>query len=119
MTDTFGINEALAQLGLKEMNNGTSTGSENFSNGSILESFSPVDGKLIGKVKCSSTEDYENVMASAKTAFRFWRSVPAPKRETLCVSLVTNSGYTRKLLVNWFLTKWASLTKRASVRCKK
>ena len=80
MTDTFGINEALAQLGLKEMNNGTSTGSENFSNGSVLESFSPVDGKLIGKVKCSSTEDYENVMASAKTAFRFWRSVPAPKR---------------------------------------
>ena len=39
MTDTFGINEALAQLGLKEMNNGTSTGSEKFSNGSILESY--------------------------------------------------------------------------------
>ncbi len=80
MTDTFGINEALAQLGLKEMNNGTSTGSENFSNGSVLESYSPVDGKLIGKVKCSNAEDYEKVMASAKTAFMFWRSIPAPKR---------------------------------------
>ena len=80
MTDTFGINEALAQLGLKEMNNGTSTGSEKFSNGSILESYSPVDGKLIGKVKCSSAEDYERVMASARTAFTFWRNVPAPKR---------------------------------------
>jgi aldehyde dehydrogenase (NAD+) len=80
MTDTFGINEALAQLGLKEMNNGTSTGSENFSNGSVLESYSPVDGKLIGKVKCSTAEDYEKVMASAKTAFTFWRSIPAPKR---------------------------------------
>ena len=80
MTDTFGIQEALAQLGLKEINEGTSTGSNNFSNGDILESYSPVDGKLIGKVRCSTAEDYEDVMASANKAFKFWRTVPAPKR---------------------------------------
>lgn len=80
MADTFGIQEALAQLGLKEMNEGTSTGSNNFSTGDILESYSPVDGKLIGKVKCSTAEDYERVMTSATEAFKNWRTVPAPKR---------------------------------------
>ena len=80
MADTFGIQEALAQLGLKEMNEGTSTGSINFSNGDVLESYSPVDGKLIGKVKCSTAEDYERVMTSATEAFKSWRTVPAPKR---------------------------------------
>ena len=80
MADKFGIQEALAQLGLKEMNEGTSTGSNNFSNGDLLESFSPVDGRLIGKVKCSTAEDYERVIASAIDAFKSWRTVPAPKR---------------------------------------
>ena len=80
MADKFGIQEALAQLGLKEMNEGTSTGSNNFSSGDVLESFSPVDGKLIGKVKCSTAEDYERVIASAIDAFKSWRTVPAPKR---------------------------------------
>ena len=36
MTD-FGIKEALKELGVKEINNGTSTGSNNFSNGARLE----------------------------------------------------------------------------------
>ena len=76
----FGIKEALATLGLQEINNGTSTGSVNFSNGEIIESYSPVDGKLIGKVKASTKEDYEKVMESATEAFKFWRSVPAPQR---------------------------------------
>jgi len=80
MADTFGIKEALVQLGLKEMNEGTSTGSNNFSGGDVLESYSPVDGKLIGKVKCSTAEDYERVMTSATEAFKHWRTVPAPKR---------------------------------------
>ena len=80
MADKFGMQEALEQLGLKEINEGTSTGSNNFSSGDVLESFSPVDGKLIGKVKCSSAEDYERVIASAVNAFKSWRTVPAPKR---------------------------------------
>ena len=33
----FGIKEALEQLGVKAVNEGTSTGSDNFSNGDIIE----------------------------------------------------------------------------------
>ena len=80
MNDTFGIQVALKNLGLKKINNGSSTGSNCFSSGELLESYSPVDGKLIGKVKCSTKEDYEKVMSAATSAFKSWRTVPAPKR---------------------------------------
>ena len=80
MNDTFGIQEALKELGLEEINNGSSTGSDCFSSGELLESYSPVDGRLIGKVKCSTKEDYEKVMSAATSAFKNWRTVPAPKR---------------------------------------
>tara|TARA_B100001248_G_scaffold219839_1_gene175472 strand:- start:716 stop:2260 length:1545 start_codon:yes stop_codon:yes gene_type:complete len=80
MIDTFGIQEALKELGLEEINCGSSTGSDCFSSGELLGSYSPVDGKLIGKVKCSTREDYEKVMSAATSAFKSWRIVPAPKR---------------------------------------
>ena len=80
MNDTFGIQETLKELGLEEINNGSSTGSDCFSSGELLESYSPVDGRLIGKVRCSTKEDYEKVMSAATSAFKNWRTVPAPKR---------------------------------------
>lgn len=76
----FGIDKALAQLGLKEINLGTSTGQESFANGRIIESYSPVDGTLIGKVQASTKEDYQAAMKKAEEAFKTWRMVPAPKR---------------------------------------
>ena len=76
----FGIEEALQKLGLKEVNEGTSTGNNWFSNGALIESYSPVNGALIGKVKSSSNEDYEKVMVQAAEAFKTWRLTPAPKR---------------------------------------
>ncbi len=76
----FGIDDALKALGLREVNEGTSTGSNNFSSGEIIESYSPVDGTLIGKVKTTSQEDYDKVMATATTAFKTWRQKPAPLR---------------------------------------
>jgi aldehyde dehydrogenase (NAD+) len=79
MTD-FGIKEALKELGLKDINEGTSTGSNNFSNGEIIESYSPVDGKLIGKVKATTQEDYEKMAKTATSAFKEWRTTPAPLR---------------------------------------
>ena len=78
--DNFGIYDALEQLGIKEINNGTSTGTHSFSNGEILESYSPVDGKLIGKVKTSTKEDYEAAMQKAVEAFKTFRLMPAPQR---------------------------------------
>ena len=80
MNNAFGIEEALKDLGLKDINDGSSTGLNNFSNGELLESFSPVDGSLIAKVKCSTEDDYEKVMVAASNAFKVWRKVPSPKR---------------------------------------
>ena len=80
MNDIFGIQGALKELGLKEINNGSSTGSDCFSSGVLLESYSPVDGRLVGKVRCSTKKDYEKVMSAATSAFKNWRTVPAPKR---------------------------------------
>lgn len=76
----FGMNEALEKLGIKLVNDGTSTGVESFSSGEILDSFSPVDGKLIASVKTSTLEDYEKVMRSATEAFKTFRLIPAPQR---------------------------------------
>ena len=76
----FGMPEALKALGIKEINDGTSTGSDSFSSGEIIESYSPVDGQLIGKVKTTTAADYEKVMQSATAAFKSFRAMPAPQR---------------------------------------
>ncbi len=74
------IQEALQQLGIKESNYGTSTGSKYFGSGDTLSSYSPVDGGLIGKVTGTSKEDYEKVINTASEAFKSWRQMPAPQR---------------------------------------
>ena len=76
----FGIQEALKQLGINEINEGTSTGANNFANGKILESYSPVDGKLIASVKTTSEVDYEMALKTASEAFKTFRLIPAPQR---------------------------------------
>ena len=76
----FGMTEALAQLGIKSINEGTSTGQNNFSSGELLESFSPVDGQLIAKVKTTTAADYEKVMQTAVEAFKTFKVMPAPQR---------------------------------------
>ena len=80
IVDQFGMKEALAQLGVKAINEGTSTGVNHFSNGEILESHSPVDGQLIASVKTTSAADYEKVMQTATEAFKTFRLMPAPQR---------------------------------------
>lgn len=80
IANAFGIKEALKELGLNEINNGTSTGKEWFSNGEVIESYSPVDGALIGKVKATTQEDYEKVITTAQEGFKKWRTMPAPQR---------------------------------------
>lgn len=76
----FGMTEALEILGVKAVNEGTSTGNNHFSSGDIIESYSPVDGQLIGKVTTTTAEDYEKVMQTAAEAFKTFRLMPAPKR---------------------------------------
>src|SRR5690606_25660753 len=76
----FGIPEALEALGVKDINKGTSTGSNWLSSGEMIESRSPVDGALIGKVSTTTPEDYEKVIQTASEAFKTWRSMPTPQR---------------------------------------
>jgi aldehyde dehydrogenase (NAD+) len=77
----FGIAEALSKLGLKKSNSGTSTGQKWLrTKGATLSSFSPVDGKLIGKVQATDEATFEKVVKQSQQAFLEWRLVPAPKR---------------------------------------
>ena len=57
----------LSRLNISTVNHGTSTGLNSWSakGAELLESFSPVDGKLIAKVSLTSLEDYQKVMAEA------------------------------------------------------
>lgn len=77
----YGIAEVLKTLGLKEINNGASTGTKWLeTKGEIIESYSPADGALIGKIKQATTDDYEKIITTAEAAFKTWRMMPAPKR---------------------------------------
>ncbi|HSM62810.1 MAG TPA: aldehyde dehydrogenase family protein, partial [Gillisia sp.] len=80
IAEKFGIKQALKDLGITDVNEGTSTGKEFFGSGEIIESYSPVDGSLIGKVKSTTKEDYEKVMTAATEGFKTWRTMPAPLR---------------------------------------
>ena len=73
--------EFLKELGIADKNLGTSTGS-NWINttGSVINSYSPVDGNLIGSVVETDKAGYEEVIQSAAAAFIEWRTWPAPKR---------------------------------------
>jgi aldehyde dehydrogenase (NAD+) len=81
MSQTLSLN-FIAQLGLKDINHGTSTGQNQFSsaNAESKEIFSPVDGKLIGKVIFTTESEYNEVITKAQDAFLIWRKMPAPKR---------------------------------------
>jgi aldehyde dehydrogenase (NAD+) len=74
------ISPVLTKLGLKKVNEGTSTGKHFFGAGALIDSYSPVDGALIASVSTTTDADYEKVMVAATEAFKFWRKMPAPKR---------------------------------------
>jgi len=79
--NSFGIKRFLEELGIKENNYGASTGLKNtFTKGKQIDSYSPVDGKLIGSVNAATSEDFSDVMKTAEEAFKVWRLMPAPKR---------------------------------------
>jgi aldehyde dehydrogenase (NAD+) len=79
--NNFGIAEALSKLGIKKTNSGSSTGQKWLrSKGATLSSYSPADGKLIGKVQATDEATFEKVVKQAHAAFLEWRLVPAPKR---------------------------------------
>ena len=71
----------LKTLRIEANNIGVSTGINKIkSSGEKIDSFSPVDGKLIGSVTSADKESYETVIKKAGEAFLTWRLTPAPKR---------------------------------------
>ncbi|HMJ71464.1 MAG TPA: aldehyde dehydrogenase family protein [Cyclobacteriaceae bacterium] len=77
----FGIKESLQSLGISFSNPGVSTGSKWLkSSGPTIESYSPVDGKLIGKVQSGDAASFAKVIEQAEKAFHEWKKIPAPRR---------------------------------------
>jgi aldehyde dehydrogenase (NAD+) len=72
--------EILAKFGLEGELPGAGTGSRFHGSGELLESRSPVDGSVIGRIRCAAASDCEQVVSQAVEAFEQWRKVPAPKR---------------------------------------
>ena len=67
------------KLGLQQMNPGVFCG-EWLGSGPVLESISPIDGKVLARVREGTSAEYERAIQRAQTAFQTWRAVPAPKR---------------------------------------
>ena len=71
----------LKQLQIQSQNLGVSTGSNWINTKACkMDSFSPVDGKLIGSVMSADKKAYETAVKTAEKAFETWRTWPAPKR---------------------------------------
>ena len=71
----------LTQLKIQKNNNGVSTGLVwPKAKGEKINSFSPVDGKLIASVTAADKNNYNAVINKAQAAFAQWRQWPAPKR---------------------------------------
>ena len=68
-----GLNAALERSGiLKDQRSGGS-----------LEVFSPIDGAEIARLRETPITEVSEIISNAKSAFRLWRNVPAPRRGEL------------------------------------
>lgn len=75
------MQKILKKLGIEKNNAGTSTGQKWYDNKKeSIQSYSPVDGKLIATVSTTSKSDYEKTIVQAQKAYLAWRNIPAPKR---------------------------------------
>jgi aldehyde dehydrogenase (NAD+) len=49
----------------------------------MLNSYSPIDGSLLGSVEITPRDAYERTVAASQAAFERWRMLPAPQRGEL------------------------------------
>ncbi len=70
----------LKNLGITDLNYGTSTGQNHFGAGKTFDSHTPINGKKIAAVRETTRAEYDQVMDVAQEAFPVWRMMPAPKR---------------------------------------
>ncbi len=78
------MRDLLVKLGIGELNQGALYGLNSLEcRGETLESVSPIDGKILAKIKQADSAAYDDVVKKARAAFMRWRDVPAPKRGEL------------------------------------
>ena len=80
MSEQFSIHKIFNDLGLAEINSGTSDNYNWYTSDDNIQSISPVDGKLIASVTETTNVQYEKVVEKASDAFQVWRTIPAPQR---------------------------------------
>ncbi len=73
------MQSVLQRLGIAEENPGAFDG-EWRGGGEVIEKISPIDGKLLARVRAASGEDYERTITRAEEAFEKWRVTPGPVR---------------------------------------
>lgn len=83
MKTTTLIKEIFETIGYSNTSFGTSTGNNWFDSSKekkVIESYSPIDGKLIGIVSETNEKDFKKIISVSKEAFLIWRNIAAPKR---------------------------------------
>lgn len=75
------MKDLLEKLGIEATNSGAGTGTEWLEcGGQMLQSTSPIDGRVLAEVRQATASEYEKVAEAAQQAFLQWRLVPAPQR---------------------------------------
>ena len=75
------MKDVLQLLNIQTDNNGVTTGTKTVhTTGKKLESYSPVDGSLIGSVTTADRKSFDEAVKQAGDAFLQWREWPAPAR---------------------------------------
>ena len=74
------INTLLNELNVESSQMGCHSGGLWYGSGISIESYSPVDGSLLGTVQVAGVEDYENAVTKAEQAYLTFQKIPAPKR---------------------------------------
>jgi aldehyde dehydrogenase (NAD+) len=73
------MQQVLERLGVAGENAGAFDG-EWRGGGTLIEKFSPIDGKLLARVRTASEDDYDRTVTRARETFATWRRTPGPVR---------------------------------------
>ena len=77
----YDIPGVLSRLGIRETNQGATTGTRWLeTSGDVTESISPINGQGIAKIVNAAAPEYDQVIQTADSAFKTWRTWPAPRR---------------------------------------
>lgn len=75
------IQNILQQLNIAATNKGVSTGTVWLeAKGKQLDSYSPINNDFLASTQTTTQAEYDQVILKAQSAFKAWRTTPAPKR---------------------------------------